>query len=315
MKSTSLIKYFLLSILIIETSQEWLSQVSGFDKNDANNGYAGIFGRPIIGLRVSGGKQYRVHIKGGSWLPAVTGNNINDANNGYAGNDKVIDAVAISGGVKYLVHIQGGKWLPAVTGYNINDSYEGYAGVFGQAIDAIMIKGRTYAVSVSGGSSGGSSGDGSGSDQPKSKTAAATEIYKFFKGKGWSKNAICGILGNIEVETAYTFNPDIHAYNGDGGYGLLQWTPGSKLRDWANSKGLNFKTINTQCQRLQYEYENGIQYYASNNCGLTFGQYIKSNNSPDYLAECFMHNYERPNLYYANIPTRRQKAIDWCNYF
>ena len=66
-----------------------------------------------------------------------------------------------------------------------------------------MIKGRTYAVSVSGGSSGGSSGDGSGSDQPKSKTAAATEIYKFFKGKGWSKNAICGILGNIEVETAY----------------------------------------------------------------------------------------------------------------
>ena len=311
MKSSSLIKYFLLSILIIETSQEWLPQVTGYSKDDGNNGYAGIFGRPITGLRVSGGKKYRVHVKGGSWLPAVTGNNIKDANNGYAGDNKVIDAVAISGGVSYLVHIKGGKWLPPVTGYNINDSNNGYAGILGQAIDAIMIKGRTYAVSIS----GGSSEDQGGSGQPKSKTAAATEIYKFFKNKGWSKNAICGILGNMEVETAYTFNPDIHAYNGDGGYGLLQWTPGSKLRDWANNNGLNFKTINTQCRRLQYEYENGIQYYTSSYCGLTFSQYIKSNNSPDYLAECFMHNYERPNLYYANIPTRRQKAIDWCNYF
>ena len=208
------------------------------------------------------------------------------------------------------MHVQGGSWLPPVKGYNINDSNNGYAGILGKPIDAIMIHGRTYAVSVGQGSSG-----GGGSSQPKSKTAAATEIYKFFKGKGWSKNAICGLLGNIEVETAYTFNPDIHAYNGDGGYGLLQWTPGSKLRDWAQNHGLNFKTINTQCRRIQYEYENGIQYYTSNYCSLTFRQYIKSNNSPASLAECFMHNYERPNLNYANIPTRRQKATDWCNYF
>jgi len=310
MKASSLIKYFLLAILVIETSQEWLPQVTGYNKNDANNGYAGIFGRPITGVRVSGGKAYRVHVKGGNWLPAVTGNNAKDSNNGYAGNGKIIDAVAISGGREYLVHVQGGSWLPPVKGYNINDSNNGYAGILGKPIDAIMIHGRTYAVSVGQGSSG-----GGGSSQPKSKTAAATEIYKFFKGKGWSKNAICGLLGNIEVETAYTFNPDIHAYNGDGGYGLLQWTPGSKLRDWAQNHGLNFKTINTQCRRIQYEYENGIQYYASDYCSLSFSQYIKSNSSPDSLAQCFMHNYERPNLKYANIPTRRQKATDWCNYF
>ena len=120
----------------------------------------------------------------------------------------------ISGGVSYLVHIKSGKWLPPVIGYNINDSNNGYAGILRQAIDAIMIKGQTYAVSLS----GGSSGDQGGSSQPKSKTAAATEIYKFFEGKDWSKNSICSILGNMEVETAYTFNPDIHAYNGDGGY-------------------------------------------------------------------------------------------------
>ena len=175
-----------------------------------------------------------------------------------------------------------------------------------------MIKGRTYATSYNGNS------PSPDPDVPKpsnSKTAAATEIYNFFKGKGWTKNSICGLLGNIEVETAYTFNPDINAYNGDGGYGLLQWTPGRKLKDWAESAGLNFRTINTQCRRVQYEYENGLQFYTSSYCSLKFSQYIKSNNSPDSLAECFMHNYERPNLKYANVATRRQKAIEWCNYF
>ena len=222
MKSVALIIYFILSILVIksEASKTWLPQVTGYDKNDANNGYAGIFGKAITGLRVSGGKSYRVHLSGGNWLSAVTGNNANDGNNGYAGSLKgdPIDAVAIAGGNEYAVHIKGGSWLPAVTGNNINDSNNGYAGVIGKPIDAIMIKGRTYATSYN--------DDSSDVTPPsKSKTAAATEIYNFFKGKGWSKNAICGLLGNIEVETAYTFNPDINAYNGDGGYGLLQWDP------------------------------------------------------------------------------------------
>lgn len=312
MKSVlALIKYFILAILIIKSKadKKWLSQVNGYNKNDAKNGYAGIFGKAITGLRVSGGNAYRVHIKGGKWLSAVTGNNANDGNNGYAGtiNGDAIDAVAISSGNEYAVHIKGGNWLPAVKGYNINDGNNGYAGIIGKPIDAIMIKGRTYATSYNDNSP---TPDPYVPKPPSSKTAAATEIYNFFKGKGWSKNAICGLLGNIEVETAYTFNPDINAYNGDGGYGLLQWTPGSKLKKWAESNGLNFRTINTQCRRIQYEYENKIQYYTSSYCSLTFSQYIKSSNSPDYLAECFTHNYERPNLKVANIPTRRKKLLN-----
>ena len=123
--------------------------MTGYNKNDANNGYAGVFGKAVTGLRVSGGKQYKVHIKGGGWLPAVTGNNQNDFNNGFAGDSKgsPIDAVAISGGIKYAVHIKGGNWLPAVTGYNTNDSNNGYAGIIGKVIDAVMINGRTYATS------------------------------------------------------------------------------------------------------------------------------------------------------------------------
>ena len=252
-------------------------------------------------------------MKGGKWLPAVTGNNANDGNNGYAGttNGDAIDAVAISGGIQYAVHILGGNWLSSVNGYNINDGNNGYAGVIGKAIDAIMINGRTYATCYN----TNQNPDPQPYNPPASKTAAATEIYNFFKNKGWTKNAICGLLGNIEIETAYTLNPDINAYNGDGGYGLLQWTPGSKLKNWAESNGLNFKTINTQCRRVIYEYDNNVQFYPSNYCSLSFKQYVKSYNSPESLAECFMHNYERPNLKYANTAGRRQKAKEWCNYF
>ena len=130
----------------------WLPQVSGYNKNDGRRGYAGIFGRSITGLRVSGGKQYRVHIKGGGLLSSVTGNNQNNLYNGFAGNaaGSAIDAVAISGGIYYAVHIKGGKWLPAVRGYNIKDSRNGYAGIIGREIDAITIKGRTYATCYKG---------------------------------------------------------------------------------------------------------------------------------------------------------------------
>ena len=129
-----------------KTLINWLPAVSGFSRGDAVNGYAGLIGRPVTALRVSGSTRYRVHIAGGNWLPEVTGNNPNDFNNGYAGMPgRPIDGVAISG-ARYAVHIQGGGWLPEVTGYNINDFNNGYAGILGRRIDAVMIQGRTYAT-------------------------------------------------------------------------------------------------------------------------------------------------------------------------
>ena len=40
----------------------------------------------------------------------------------------------------------GGGWLPEVNGYNFKDSNNGYAGILGRTIDAIAIKGQTYAT-------------------------------------------------------------------------------------------------------------------------------------------------------------------------
>ena len=139
-------------VLIIDTYEAWLPAVFGYNANDANNGYAGLIGKPISCIKINGGQSYRVHVKGGSWLSAVTGNNQNDANNGYDGMiGREIDAVAIGGGVTYRAHVLGGGWLPSVNGYNTGEAYNGYAGIMGKSIDAIMIQGRNYAVYYEGG--------------------------------------------------------------------------------------------------------------------------------------------------------------------
>ena len=79
---------------------------------------------------------YAVHEVGGKWVTA--------SNNSQAGKNP-IDGVAIKGGVEYRVHILGGGWLEPVHKYDLNDAENGFAGILGQTIDAVAIKGKTYA--------------------------------------------------------------------------------------------------------------------------------------------------------------------------
>jgi len=289
MKSYGFIIYLILVILVAqsEAAKKWLPAVTGYNKNDSNNGYAGVIGKAITGLRVSGSKPYKVHLKGKGWLPEVTGNNVNDANNGYAGtlNGDAIDAVAIKSAT-YAVHIQGGSWLPAVTGYNVNDANNGYAGVLGKTIDAIMINGRSYATSYN------------TSDGPTppvgDKAQRIKTIYNFFKNNvpGATKNGIAAILGNWDIESGIEpkraegdyYNPPIGTANNrnsasydndswldmtgpqiyNGGYpailkrglGLGQWTDtkgsprNTELRKYAKAKGKKWYDLTLQLDFL-----------------------------------------------------------------
>ena len=140
------------------------------------------------------------------------------------------------------------------------------------------------------------------------KASVAREVRDFFSAKGWTKNAICGMLGNMERESG--LKPDTHEVGGSG-YGLVQWTPGSRLKNWANARGLDYRTTRTQCLKIQDEFENGGQYYKTNHCPLTFFQYSRSTNTPEYLAACFMYNYERPGV--QALAERQQFARKWFN--
>jgi hypothetical protein len=99
----------------------WLEPVTG------ENGYAGIFGKEISGIRVklSDGQAVTVRCHTCS---------------GWQGD--AMDCVAIKAEecqIKYRVHTKGGKWLPWVSGYDITNSKTGFAGIYGKTIDAVQV--------------------------------------------------------------------------------------------------------------------------------------------------------------------------------
>lgn len=137
----------------------------------------------------------------------------------------------------------------------------------------------------------------------------AKYIYDFFIARGWTPQAICGMLGNMQGESGIM--ADIDEISGGGGYGLVQWTPKSKLVNWAKARGLDHRKIETQCQRIQWELENGQQYGSTYAYPMTFKQYASSTKDPSYLAQVFINNYERP--FNPNQPSRYAWASRWYN--
>lgn len=73
---------------------------------------------------------------------------------------------------------------------------------------------------------------------PAPTGANVTDVWANLLAQGFSETAAAGVMGNMQTETAGTFDPTIvqgggHSLNpadaGGGGYGLVQWTPGAKL--------------------------------------------------------------------------------------
>lgn len=145
-------------------------------------------------------------------------------------------------------------------------------------------------------------------------TTNAQYILNYLRDRGWTKNAVCGMLGNMQTES--TINPGIwqslKENNMSGGFGLVQWTPATKYIDWANQNNLTVANMDSQLQRILYEVANGIQFYATSSYNMSFSQFTKSTESAYYLACVFLHNYERP----ANASqdeTRGNQAAKWYN--
>ncbi|EOH92048.1 hypothetical protein UAO_00588, partial [Enterococcus villorum ATCC 700913] len=138
----------------------------------------------------------------------------------------------------------------------------------------------------------------------------AKTIWNYLVGQGWSKNAVAALLGNMQSESsiiADRWQNDIVG-NMTGGYGLVQWTPATKYIDWANTKGLDYKEVISQCKRIEWEVANNQQFICPS---MTFQQFKTSNQTPEELANLFLRYYEIPeNL---NQPARAQQARYWYN--
>lgn len=158
----------------------------------------------------------------------------------------------------------------------------------------------------------GSSFDSSGSLDSQQQEVNATYIYTYFKNKGWTTNAIAGMLGNMQAESS--LNPgrwqSEDVGNTLGGYGLVQWTPASNYINWCSGKDAS--EMDNNLDRIIYELNNGLQYYATATYPETFKEFTQSTKSPSYLAMAFLKNYERAGVEVA--ATRQQFAKNWYSY-
>lgn len=143
----------------------------------------------------------------------------------------------------------------------------------------------------------------------------ATYIYKYLSAKGWTKNAVAGMLGNLEVESG--LNPgrwqSDDVGNTSGGYGLVQWTPATNYLNWCTAQGLSDpSTMDNNLARIIYELDHGLQWIATSEYNLSFEEFTKSNESPEYLASAFLKCYERAGVEVEDA--RRSNAIAWLEW-
>lgn len=145
----------------------------------------------------------------------------------------------------------------------------------------------------------------------------AKYIYASLINDGWTINSICGMLGNMEIESS--INPgrwenDIVGGEPEGhGYSLVQWTPYTNYTDWAIEEGYNDSSeMDTALDRIKYELANNLQWIPTYTYPMTFEAFKKSTLSPYNLAMIFLANYERPLDPYQ--PIRGQSANKWYDY-
>lgn len=142
----------------------------------------------------------------------------------------------------------------------------------------------------------------------------AAYIWAYLSKRGWSMNAVAGMLGNMQTES--TINPGIWQSlkegNYSGGYGLVQWTPATKFTEWCAANGYSIGDIDAALIRLDYELTNGLQYIPTDAYPLTFSQFKTSTDSPYNLGMAFLLNYERPAD--QNQPKRGTQAEYWFEF-
>lgn len=152
-------------------------------------------------------------------------------------------------------------------------------------------------------------------------------VYDYFIQRGWTANAIAGMLGNMMVESSV--NPwyfEHHTLDWSnpaaiiadtGGMGLTQWTPCRKYYNWAIAENKDPESGYTMCDRIKYEEDNNEQWSLDNYGQHTWNDFVTSTETPEILARVFLWAYERP----AQLPTpeeeaarlaQRQHNARWC---
>ena len=154
------------------------------------------------------------------------------------------------------------------------------------------------------------------------------EIYaQLYSAYGWSINAICGVLGNIQQESS--INP-AQTQNGypigtmNGGYGLCQWTPASKIKNWLQAHNhslysgywqicaMNNLSLDIQLTNEEVLAHYGNEWIPTTQYPLTYEEFKHSGQTVEYLTMAFLKNYERAG---DEVTSQRIRyAENWYRY-
>ena len=153
--------------------------------------------------------------------------------------------------------------------------------------------------------------------------------------EGWSKEAICGLLGNIEQESH--LNPGAWQVGASNpGYGLIQSTPYKgyrKFLDWADLENSDAdkmaqddpkNLMDLQLEYLIYSSQTSTpaevrQWFPTTNYAspykMSYNEYIVSTNDVGELALVFHGSYERSGDTVQVRENRVGYAEAWYKYF
>lgn len=141
----------------------------------------------------------------------------------------------------------------------------------------------------------------------------AAYIFDFLKARGWSETAICGLMGNMKSES--TLNPGLwegmDEGNSSAGLGLVQWTPATKLLDYAAKKGLKYDDMNLQLDAIDTDAIPG--WIPTSSFPMSFEEFKHSDKTAGDLALAYLANYERPFEPYQ--PIRAEQAEEFYKKF
>ena len=143
----------------------------------------------------------------------------------------------------------------------------------------------------------------------------AEAFYNYFAST-MTLEAVCGILGNIQVESQLNPGQMEGGYGGSlsGGYGLIQWTPGSILTNWASSNGYSWYDAVGQCYLINAEcynnvYDSGV-WQNRNGYNYTWDAFKQLTNVEE-AAKAYLYQRERPLDPSATIQQRINYANQW----
>lgn len=142
----------------------------------------------------------------------------------------------------------------------------------------------------------------------------AVEVYDFLVPRGWTLNAIAGMLGNMQTES--NINPGIWQNLDYGnyslGFGLAQWTPATNYTDWATANGYEISDPEGQLIWIDTRSESSGQWIPTSDYDISFEDFKTSSQSPEYLASAFLKNFERAGVEVES--ERRKQARSWYSY-